>query len=973
VTIRASPRSSTTTSRLSRADATTNRGERLDWAFGVVVLAFGTAIGFSEGGYFPPAWGWSAAAFLWIGATALFVRERVAFGRLERWLIGALIAFVGWVALSTTWSSTLERSILEAQRGLVYVGGLAMLFAVARRRPVAELLAAVWASALVLSSFALLDLFFGTQPKARSGNLIRLTEPLGYSNALALVAVLGILLGTGFAAHAAQPTLRSATAASVVVFALTIFFTFSRGAGIALAAGLVATALFDTRRLALLRVLVAVVPAAALAVWLGSQAQELTTAATPPSGRADEAHLLALATVALSVAAALLQIGTRRISFRGPAALIAAAAVLAVGAAGVVQYASRPTETRPRNRVTLTYSGRRVLWREALHDSKEHPLLGSGAGTFGQYWLAHRRTSAFARDAHSLYLETLAELGPVGLALLVAALAFPIAAAVRARAHPLVPAAFGAYFAYLLHAGGDWDWEMPAVTLLGLFCGASLVLAARPVEPPLLSRRVRVAALSGAALLALVAIAGLIGNGALAASERAAAGRHWQASESQARRATRWLPWSAEAWRRLAIAQSNLGDLESARASARKAVTKSSSEWRAWLTLMRLSTGRDQRRALREAARLNPRDPEVVQFRLAPGSLDQSWSYDDAWAGWPVAPVHRAHPIRAAFLDPRVGAIGSGGAPAYHFGVDIGVRDDRPEPGAPPGRSHRVYAIEGGAVELPATRARGPCVNGKVLIGHFSYWHVDAVVEHGQEVRPGQMIGWTCKGLWHVHLAEELELYGRRVYVNPIHPGTKLRPLPDDAPPRIRAIEFSRPAMPRWVVADGVSFPRAGMPFREAGGRAVVSGRVDVRARIEDPAAPDLPRPLASPSPPYRISLRVIRESDERDVLARTVFRAAVFLGDSLGTQAVPISYHYAPGTRQALPAQLCMELRRGDCGGVYWFRLFARPTSAYWDTTRLPDGAYRIRVTASDAAGNSASRSGRVTIRNSRTSRRAP
>ena len=108
-----------------------------------------------------------------------------------------------------------------------------------------------------------------------------------------------------------------------------------------------------------------------------------------------------------------------------------------------------------------------------------------------------------------------------------------------------------------------------------------------------------------------------------------------------------------------------------------------------------------------------------------------------------------------------------------------------------------------------------------------------------------------------------------------------------------------------------------------------------------------------------------MRERDGRVVLARTVFRAEVLLGSSLGTQAVPIGYHYAPGTKEALPAARCLRARRTDCGGAYWFRLFARPTSAYWDTRRIPDGRYRLHVRAWDAVGNEAARTTRITIRN--------
>jgi hypothetical protein len=259
-----------------------------------------------------------------------------------------------------------------------------------------------------------------------------------------------------------------------------------------------------------------------------------------------------------------------------------------------------------------------------------------------------------------------------------------------------------------------------------------------------------------------------------------------------------------------------------------------------------------------------------------------------------------------------------------------------------------------------------------VSIGHFGYWHVDTsgVVTDGDDIRPGQMIGWTCKGLWHVHLAEWMQLYGRRVYVNPVHPGMKLGPYADREPPRVRAIEFYRPAMPSWTARVRVTFPRAGVRFPStSSGRALLSGLVDVRAWIDDPE----PRPsrladppsLVSRTHPYGIALEVTRESDDRRVLTRTVFRAAVFLGNSLGTQSIPISYHYAPGTKQALPVALCLQGQPADCGATYWFRLFARPTAAYWDTTRNADGNYRLRVRAWDAAGNYASATARVTIRN--------
>ena len=89
------------------------------------------------------------------------------------------------------------------------------------------------------------------------------------------------------------------------------------------------------------------------------------------------------------------------------------------------------------------------------------------------------------QDAHSLYLEKLAELGAIGLVLLLWVLAVPVLAAIRIRGRPFVTGAFGAYVAFAAHAAVDWDWELPAVTFAGIFCGALLIVAARSERAPL--------------------------------------------------------------------------------------------------------------------------------------------------------------------------------------------------------------------------------------------------------------------------------------------------------------------------------------------------------------------------------------------------------------------------------------------------------------------------------------------------------
>ena len=81
----------------------------------------------------------------------------------------------------------------------------------------------------------------------------------------------------------------------------------------------------------------------------------------------------------------------------------------------------------------VSFGDRPAYWRVAVTDASESTLLGSGAGSFDDYWLEHRPIPAYVRDAHSLYLETAAELGVVGLALLLCALGMPLVTAARAR------------------------------------------------------------------------------------------------------------------------------------------------------------------------------------------------------------------------------------------------------------------------------------------------------------------------------------------------------------------------------------------------------------------------------------------------------------------------------------------------------------------------------------------------------------
>ena len=116
-------------------------------------------------------------------------------------------------------------------------------------------------------------------------------------------------------------------------------------------------------------------------------------------------------------------------------------------------------------------------WEAAVKGFADAPLIGQGAGGYQAVWLEERDGRERVVDAHSLELETAAELGLVGLALLALVLGGVALAAARVRdVHPGLAAALAVYAA---HSAIDWDWEMPALTLVAVvLAGAALAAAA---------------------------------------------------------------------------------------------------------------------------------------------------------------------------------------------------------------------------------------------------------------------------------------------------------------------------------------------------------------------------------------------------------------------------------------------------------------------------------------------------------------
>jgi O-antigen ligase len=575
---------------------------------------------------------------------ALVLSNRLSFGPLELATASALTAFLFWTVLSSAWSVAPPAAIREVERGVLVLSALIAGMLLARRhmRPV---LGGVLGGILVVCSYGLATRLF----PSRLGNFdtvagYRLADPLGYWNALGLLAAIGILIGIGFAARGRSLGARALGAAAPILLFPTLYFTFGRGAWAALAVGVVAAIAVDRRRLQLLSTMLVIAPFVSLALWLCAREPDLNRRAAALAGATSEGRRLALLLVGLAAVAAVvgpvLQFAERRLVVNRRVRIAYGSAIVAllIGLIGLGVANYGPPQNIA-NRVydafkappvkvslsgnlnqrlfSLSGSGRLTQWRVALEDYRAHPLLGSGAGTYELSWLKERPSSTWKiRDAHNLYIEVLAELGPIGLALLLVAFAIPVYAAIKARRHPLVPLALGAYVAFLLHAAADWDWEMPAVTIAALLCGVAILVVARPnVEGRPLTRRVRIAAVTGLVAIGSFAFVALMGNLALAASNDSAEQLRWQDSAKQARRATHWLPWSSDPWRQLAEAQYAEGHFSLAQANFRKAIAKDPNNWLLWAELGVSSEGAARRAAIERALRLNPLAPELTDYR----------------------------------------------------------------------------------------------------------------------------------------------------------------------------------------------------------------------------------------------------------------------------------------------------------------------------------------------------------------------
>jgi O-antigen ligase len=629
---------------------------------GLVVM-----FGFDAGGFFPAA---QAAAIIAL-AQVLLVRSMlsrdpfVGVSRATLVAIAALGAYAALTLASALWSHSLGRALIEFDRALLYMLVLALFGTV--RANAANLRWMIRGIALGCSIVCAAGLISRVAPDvwhtAPDVANERLSYPVTYWNALGLLATLGILFAFELTCSLAERRLTRVLAAAVLpVLAATLFFTFSRGAIAAGVVGLAAYILVARPRL-LVSGALAAVPCTAALIAVAYHAKLLDTVDPTTPAATAEGHRVALAVLAsAAVCAALRLVFAARLDPRlgrephaarmsrqtrssaigaAAAAIIVAALVLGVPHALTRDWnrffsGATPNGNSGDLRQRLTdpaNNGRSELWTVALNGLDASPLHGSGAGTYQTLWDRNRPRFFYTVNAHSLYLEAAAELGAPGLALLavlVGGVLVGLTARARGSQRSLYGVLLGAAVLWGVHAGVDWDWQMPVVTV-PFFAIAGLALGPRGGGvrgwPAGGAARFALASICVAAMVLPALI--IVSQGRLDVAKRALSASDCARAVPAARSSINWLGAQPQPYEILGFCDLRRGQPRLAVAAMREAQRRDPASWEPYyeLAVAQAAAGIDPRAAAERALRMNPLEPLTLQaVKVFRGSSPTGWA-----------------------------------------------------------------------------------------------------------------------------------------------------------------------------------------------------------------------------------------------------------------------------------------------------------------------------------------------------------
>jgi len=632
----------------------------------VAALAAGTTLAPLWHGYYAlSAWGPIALLLLTILAAAgVALRSRPSGSALVA--LAGLTALWGWSALSSRWAESAHQAMTDSDRWLLYATFFALLVVTVRDARLGR--AAVAVAAVGVATFGAYitirlvlpgsaDLFLGG----------RLSNPIGYVNGQASYLLLALWPAIALAEGARRPWLAGLAAGASVLLAGVVLLAQARGVMPAIAISAVVLVALVPGRRRRCWCLLAVGAGVALA---SGPLLDVYEATSPGFRRVDEDALrgavLALVGVATltgavwalarSVAARpVRELDQRLLRAVSTAGLVVIALGGAVG--GVVAIGEPVAATRDAwreferldvgaaqaadSRFGSGGGNRYDYWRIAIEQFRERPLKGIGAGNYDATYFTERRTTEDVRQAHSLPLQTLGELGSIGavaLGLFVVGILLGLARRVaearsgRSEAVMLVVAAGGTFLVWLVHTSVDWLHLIPGVTGVALVAAAALV--APREETPLAPIGKRAGAAVAVACCGVAAIGALlVGTAVLAEHHTAAARRNLprdpRAALREARSALGLDDEAVDAYYVGAAAYARLGRYPDARAMLLAAARREPRDFVTWGLLGDLALRRGDletaRAAYGRSSRLNPRDRGLRRLARDPARAGARW------------------------------------------------------------------------------------------------------------------------------------------------------------------------------------------------------------------------------------------------------------------------------------------------------------------------------------------------------------
>jgi hypothetical protein len=556
---------------------------------------------------------------------------------------GCLAGLGALTSLSMIWADDAGRAFAAFVRVAGYLGLFSLVALSTPRSGVRGWLAGLAVGATVVCLVSLGTRFdpslFGGGDRQLNAALPaaqgRLSYPIGYWNGLAALLATQTVLLLWFGARAMARHWRAVAVGLIPLPLLALYLTSSRGGfGAALAGGLVLVAI-ERRRVSLIAGGVLGAGGGALLVAFAHSRDAFLSGLADSAAR-DQGLEVGIATLlcVLVVGAARYLLDERLARFRMPSVswriaaplLICAAAlaVLLINPEARLNDASGADRAGPGSGHLLSASSsyRDQYWKAALGAFGSEPVTGVGAGNWGLYWNAHPEVALPVVNAHSLYLETLAELGILGLLFV---LGFFVTAAVsgwRVRAVAsggeaapgLAVLAAGA-----LTAGLEWTWQIPAAFVPVIIVAGLLTAASAEVR---VARSARAAGEStsrfglGIAMIgfawASIWAAGilLVADTKLDSSRAAVARGDLGAAANDARDAGTVEPWSPEPRLQLALVEELGRNLPAARRAAGLAIDRAPGDWRPWAVAARIDARAGEiRKAVVEYAKASSLNP----------------------------------------------------------------------------------------------------------------------------------------------------------------------------------------------------------------------------------------------------------------------------------------------------------------------------------------------------------------------------